>query len=115
MMYTPPRSTFHHVCFYGAVGPVASVLVHVAVFLSIALLALIFKKNDTNWDQGISGFRRLVLERIYHLLKRQICAFSKVLLIKPPLKMALPFLNFNEKKIMKAILSETMFLFINIA
>lgn len=36
-----PRSTFHHVFFLGALGPIPieSVLIQVAAFLSIALLA----------------------------------------------------------------------------
>lgn len=39
MLYTPPRSTFDHVDLCGDWSPTSSVLIHVAVFLSTALLA----------------------------------------------------------------------------
>lgn len=51
MLYTPPRSTFHHVDLYGDWGPISFVLIHVAVFLSTALLAL-YKLYD---EEGYAG------------------------------------------------------------
>lgn len=52
MVYTPPRSTFHHVDLCGDWSPKSSVLIHVAVFLSTALLAL-YKLYDE--EEGYAG------------------------------------------------------------
>lgn len=46
MLYTAPKSTFHHVVLSGALRPIAFVLIHVTVFLSTALLASYKRYED---------------------------------------------------------------------
>ena len=40
MVYTPPRSTFHHTVWFGLFVPIGCVLIHVVMSLSTALPAL---------------------------------------------------------------------------
>lgn len=69
MLYFPPRSTFHHVCLYGAVVPILSVLIHVSVFLSTALLASykledIGEGNLGDWEEKAWNDRSSVKPKI---------------------------------------------------
>lgn len=86
MLYTPPRSTFHHVDLCGDWSPISSVLMHVAAFLSTALLALnrlyIEKEgNAGDWEANAWNDRSSVenidtclkLVRLLFLKKKNHC------------------------------------------
>lgn len=52
MLYTPPRSNFHHTVLSGELSPISFVFVHDNAFLSTAFLALLTSGNshDTRLD-----------------------------------------------------------------
>ena len=56
MLYTPPRSTFHHTVLSGLFRPISFVLVHVVISLSTALFALYRSNGPAAVDDWVASF-----------------------------------------------------------
>ena len=75
MLYTPPRSTFHHTVLSGLVGPIGSVVIHVDTFLSTALPALNKSCNhaSVDWVAFFLKDKSSVKKKMHYILNRVLC------------------------------------------